>query len=67
MVLQDEVDANFVTLGSFVAAGNIKGAIFVKVSWGVLGLNRDEVGLWDPSKMGEIIWDEDFTVLPAEN
>lgn len=29
MVLQNEVEANFVTLGSFVAAGNIRGAIFV--------------------------------------
>ena len=67
MVLQDEVESNFVTLGSFVAAANIRGAMFVSLSWGIAGLNRQEVNLWDPSKMGELIWDETFTVLPEAN
>ena len=54
-------------LGSFLAAGNIRGAIFVKLSWGVEGLDREEVDLWDPSKIGELIWDESFTVTPESN
>ena len=50
-----------------LTAGNIRGAIFVKMSWGVKDLDREEVDLWDPSKMGKLIWDETFTVIPESN
>lgn len=67
ILLQNEVEANFITLGSFVAAGNIRGAIFVMLTWGVQGLNRSDVNLWDPSRMGEVVWDDTFTITPEAN
>ena len=41
--------------------------IVVNLNWGVKDLDRSNVGSWEPSEMGEIIWDDDFTVVPAEN
>lgn len=41
MVLQNEVETNFVTLGSFLSAANMRGNIYVSLCWGVKGLNRD--------------------------
>ena len=39
----------------------------VSIVWGVAGLDRSNVGLWDPEDLGEPILDEDFTVTPPEN
>jgi len=37
------------------------------MTWGVKDLDRSDVGLWDPEDLGELVWDEGFTVSPEEN
>ena len=39
----------------------------VSIVWGVKDLDRSSVSLWNPDEMGELIWDEDFTIEPPEN
>ena len=67
IVLQTEVEDNFIQLGTFSAAANVRGAIFVNVNWGVKDLDRSKVDLWDAANMGELVWDDQFTVAPKEN
>ena len=42
------------------------GAMVVNLNWGVKGLIREET-FWDSSAVGELEWDDDFTVAPVEN
>ena len=39
----------------------------VQVTWGVKKLDRSKVGPWDNVGMGELIWDDEFTVAPSAN
>lgn len=39
----------------------------VSIIWGVKDLDRSSVSLWNPEDIGELIWDEDFTIEPPEN
>jgi len=39
----------------------------VQVTWGVKNLDRSKVGAWDNTALGELEWDDEFTVAPAEN
>lgn len=66
-LLQNEVEQNFVQLGAFSSAANVRGPIFVNLNWGVKGLNREDTDLWTASQRGQLIWDEDFTVSPPAN
>ena len=43
------------------------GAFMVSIVWGVKDLDRSNVGLWDPTEIGELVWDEDFDIVPADN
>lgn len=52
---------------NFSSTSSLKEAIVIKLNWGVEGLNRENVGLWDPEDLGEIIWDDSFTVAPKAN
>ena len=54
-------------MSAFSSAGNVRGAIFVNLNWGVKDLDRSSVGLWDGAEIGSIVWDDEFTVAPAEN
>lgn len=42
-------------------------ALVVNVIWGVKDLDRSDVTMWDPSNLGKLVWDDSFTVSPAEN
>ena len=61
MIVQELLEANFT---STTAA---KEALVVRFNWGVAGLNRDNVGAWDPDDLGELIWDDTFNIYPPEN
>jgi len=52
---------------NFSSTSSLKEAIVIKLNWGVEGLDRENVGLWDPEDLGEIVWDNSFTVAPKEN
>lgn len=39
----------------------------VTIQWGVKDLDRSDVSLWDSSTLGSLIWDDTFTLSPAEN
>lgn len=41
-------------------------SIKVDIYWGIEELNNDEVGLWDPSNLGEIKMDDKFTLSTVE-
>ena len=43
------------------------GAFMVSIVWGVKDLDRSDVGLWDPTVLGELVWDEDFDIVPEDN
>lgn len=43
------------------------GAFMVSIVWGVKDLDRSNVGLWDPTELGELVWDDDFDIVPADN
>ena len=51
----------------FTADASDKDAFIVNIVWGVKGLNRDDVSMWDPESLGELVWDKDFTMEPAAN
>jgi len=61
MVLLKDVETNY------PAVGNQKDTILVSLNWGIAGLDRSDVGMWDSSEMGKLIWDDEFTVKPVEN
>ena len=61
MVTQKLVEDNFLSTSS------LKESLVVRLNWGVKGLDRSDVGAWDPKDMGELIWDEDFNVAPKAN
>ena len=52
---------------TFSTTSDQAGAFMVSIIWGVKDLNRDDVGLWDPEVLGELVWDEEFTIAPADN
>ena len=39
----------------------------VSITWGVKDVKRENMKAWDASDMGELVWDDEFTVAPAEN
>ena len=51
----------------FDSAANVGYILDVRLNWGVKDLDRSDAGLWDPKKMGKLIWDDNFTVSPKAN
>jgi len=51
----------------FSAASGQKDSFLVSIVWGVKDLDRSSVGLWDPASLGNLVWDNKFTIEPAEN
>ena len=39
----------------------------VQVTWGIKDLDRSQIKEWDAADMGILVWDDTFTVAPAEN
>lgn len=52
---------------NFLAAASLKDAVIVSFIWGVAGLDRSDVGRWDATDLGKVIWDDSFTMSPPEN
>lgn len=48
MILMDDVGKQF------SSASNLKDSIVVKLTWGIKGLDRSDVALWDPSDLGKL-------------
>ena len=51
----------------FSAASGEKENFIINIVWGVKDLDRSSVGLWKSEEMGRLVWDDDFTIEPAEN
>ena len=51
----------------FAETANSEDTLNVKLHWGVKGLDRSDVGMWDPSDLGTLLWDEEFNVYPEAN
>jgi len=66
MLLKDEIDLNFKQVGIPTQQVNAKGNIAVNLNWGIKGHNPPNV-LWDAKNMGELIWDDGFSVAPHDN
>ena len=58
---------NRLILEEFVVTKQVPHAFMVSIVWGVKDLDRSNVGLWDPSELGELVWDEEFDIAPALN
>ena len=39
----------------------------VQVTWGVKEMDRSKIKPWDATDLGELVWDETFTVSPPAN
>lgn len=39
----------------------------IDIFWGVKDVNRDDVVKWEPSYVGEVIWDDSFDLSPEAN
>ena len=39
----------------------------VSIHWGVDGINKEEIGYWDGTSSGELIWDDNFKISSVEN
>ena len=39
----------------------------VSLNWGIKDLDRSDVGMWDATDLGKLVWDDTFTVAPARN
>ena len=51
----------------FTETVNSQETLNVVIHWGIEGLDRSKVGAWDAASSGKLIWDENFTILPAAN
>ena len=54
-------------MNEFTETANSQDTLNVIIHWGIKGLDRSDVGAWDSDSSGTLIWDENFTILPAEN
>jgi len=61
------VKLNNIINDEFAAIDSNKNQIKVKIFWGVKDLDKKDVGLWDATDLGELVWDPDFTVSPRRN
>lgn len=60
-VLQAKIENNFESTSS------LKETVVVHLNWGVKDLIRDNVSSWDADDLGVLVWDDEFTVVPAAN
>ena len=51
----------------FSETANSEDTLNVKLHWGIKGLDRSQVGIWDPADLGTLIWDEKFSIYPRRN
>ena len=56
-----------VLMNEFTETVNSQDTLNVVIHWGIKDLDRSEVGKWDSYYVGNLIWDEQFTMLPARN
>ena len=61
------VETQRVMLDEFSTGLGTPSTLSVQVTWGIEKLDRSKVGNWDAEDVGEIIWDQTFTVAPPEN
>ena len=61
MVMKDVMEYDFA--GTTNSMDNLN----VKIHWGIEGIDRTDVGNWDADASGELIWDQNFNILPYEN
>ena len=61
MTLQKDVERNFFSTSA------LKDSLVVNLNWGINDLDRSDVSTWDVNDIGELIWDEELTVVPARN
>jgi hypothetical protein len=47
--------------------GSPDNSILVSLFYGTTGTDRSNIDKWDPTYVGEVVWDEDFTLSPKEN
>ena len=40
--------------------------INVQLYWGVKDMDKSKASMWDATYIGEVIWDDDFSVYPME-
>ena len=59
--------ASDVMLGEFSMGGGSPSSLEVAITWGVKGMDRSSVGLWESDNPGVLEWDEEFTVAPRRN
>jgi len=52
---------------NFLVAGTTTSYLRVDLSWGIAGLDRSDTNKYDPSDIGTVIWDDDFSLLSAAN
>ena len=65
-ILKGDIEFNFKQLGTTTQQVSALGYIAVNLNWGVEDLNPPNI-LWDALNMGELIWDDDFSVSPHDN
>ena len=48
-------------------AGDDESAIKVHLMFGIKGIDKDGVGIWDPSELGKLEYDDNFDLTTAVN
>jgi len=38
----------------------------IQIFWGVKGIDKNDTSMWDPEKIGKVIFDEHFDLSPPE-
>ena len=61
MLLHKDIERNFFSTSA------LKDSLVVSLNWGIKDLDRSNVSTWDVRDMGELVWDEELTVVPAQN
>ena len=56
-----------IMLNEFKAGEGTPSSLQIQITWGIKGMDRSRVGAWDAFDVGELQWDEEFTVAPVEN
>jgi len=51
----------------FTATANSRDNLNVRIHWGIEGLDREGVSMWNVTDTGKLIWNNDFDMTPPEN
>ena len=61
------IETQHIMLNEFSTGLGSPSTLSVSITWGVKDIDRSKIVTWDAESVGELIWDDEFTVSPLAN